>query len=262
MSNGASEAGAKTGVRITDIGHSTMLIELAGMNILTDPWFTNAIMGVAVHPHGIGMSIEDLPTLDLILISHDHFDHCDFKALARMNKSVAVIVPEEKTAVRIRKLGFADVTVLGLWESRLVSRVTITALPAEHPVTECTYLMAFGDQSVFFGGDTKYIRDFKKIGEKFNISVALLPISGVKLPLAGRVVMDPAEAAEAAVLLKAPIAIPTHYNMSLTLPLLKGLFEKDTPGTPELFAAEVEQRNRQIKVVTLKPGDSWESEQG
>jgi L-ascorbate metabolism protein UlaG (beta-lactamase superfamily) len=260
MSNSASEAGGKTRAKITDIGHSTLLIELAGMNILTDPWFTDPIMGIAIHPRGIGMSIENLPDLDLILISHGHFDHCDLKALGRMNNTTPVIVPEEKTAARIRKLGFTDVTVLGLWESRLASRVTITALPADHPVAECTYIIAFGDQTVFFGGDTKYIRDFKDIGEKFNISVALLPISGIRLPMSGRVVMDPSEAAEAAVLLKAPIAIPTHYNMSLRLPLLKGLFEKSAPGTPERFATEVKQRNRQIKVVTLKPGECWESE--
>jgi L-ascorbate metabolism protein UlaG (beta-lactamase superfamily) len=260
MSNDASEAAEKTGVRITDIGHSTTLIELAGMNILTDPWFTDPIMGIAVHPRGIGMSVEGLPELDLILISHGHFDHCDLKALARMNKSALVIVPEEKTAARISKLGFTEVSVLKPWETRLASRITVTALPADHPVPECTYIMSFGDQTVFFGGDTRYIKDFKEIGERYDISVTLLPVNGIKLPLAGRVVMDPAEAAEAAVLLKAPIAIPTHYNIALTPPLLKGIFERATPGTPELFATEVAKRNRQIKVVTLKPGETWENE--
>jgi L-ascorbate metabolism protein UlaG (beta-lactamase superfamily) len=262
MSNGASEAAEKPGVRITDIGHSTMLIELAGMNILTDPWFTDPIMGIAAHPHGLGMSIEELPSLDLILISHGHFDHCDLKALSRMNKSALVVVPEEKTAARIRKLGFGEVSVLKPWETRLTSRITVTALPADHPVPECTYIMAFGEQAVFFGGDTKYIKDFKEIGERYDISVTLLPINGIKLPLKGKVVMDPAEAAEAAVLLKAPVTIPIHYNISLTLPLLKGMFERATPGTPELFTAEVEKRNRQIKVVTLKPGETWDSQEG
>ena len=259
MSNGASKSAERTGLKITDIGHSTMLIELAEMKILTDPWFTDPIMGIAAHPRGLGMKIEDLPPLDLILISHGHFDHCDLKALSRMDKSALVVVPEEKTAARIRKLGFAEVSVLRPWETRLTSRITVTALPADHPVTECTFVMSYGDQSVYFGGDTRYIKDFKEIGERYDISVTLLPVNGIKLPLSGKVVMDPAEAAEAAVLLKAPVTIPIHYNISLTLPLLKGMFERATPGTPELFATEVERRNRQIKVVTLKPGETWES---
>ena len=78
--------------------------------------------------------------------------------------------------------------------------------------------------------------------------------------MAGRVVMDPVEAAEAAALLKAPVAIPIHYNMSRTGPLLKGLFDKAAAGSPEQFAAEVDRRNRQIKVVTLRPGETWQSE--
>jgi L-ascorbate metabolism protein UlaG (beta-lactamase superfamily) len=260
MSSGATEAGGKSPVRITDIGHSTMLIELAGMKILTDPWFTDPIMGVVVHPRGIGMSVDNLPILDLILISHNHFDHCDFKAISRMNKTASVVVPDEKTAARIRRLGFSDVVVIRPWESRLVSRVTVTALPADHPVSEHTYVIAFGDQSVFFGGDTKYIKDFREIGDKFDITVALLPISGLSLPLAGKIVMDPVEAAEAAALLKAPVAIAIHYNMSLTLPLLKGLFDKAAAGSPEQFAAEVDRRNRQIKVVTLRPGETWQGD--
>jgi L-ascorbate metabolism protein UlaG (beta-lactamase superfamily) len=177
-----------------------------------------------------------------------------------MNKTASVVVPDEKTAARIRRLGFSDVAVIRPWESRLVSKVTVTALPADHPVPERTYVIAFGDQSVFFGGDTRYIKDFKDVGEKFNLTAALLPISGLSLPLAGKVVMDPIEAAEAAALLKAPVAIPIHHNMSLTLPLLKGLFDKAAAGSPEQFAAEVGRRNRQIKVVTLRPGETWQGE--
>lgn len=259
MPSGASELTGGSPIRITDIGHSTMLIELAGMKILTDPWFAESLFGIAAHPRGIGMTVEELPALDLILVSHDHFDHCDFKALSRMDKAASVIVPDIKTATRIHKLGFADVIVLRPWKSRFVSKVTVTALPGDHLVPECTYIAAFGGQSVYFGGDTKYIKDFREIGDRFDITVALLPISGVKLPMAGRVVMDPVEAAEAAVLLKAPVAIPIHYNMSLRIPVLKGLFERAAPGTPEQFAAEVDRRNRQIKVVTLKPGETWQS---
>lgn len=260
MSIGASDVVVKSAIRITDVGHSTILIELAGVKILTDPWFTDPFMGIVVHPHGTGMRVEDLPELDLILISHGHFDHCDLGAVSRMNKSASVIVPDEKTAARIRKLGFADVAALAPWESRLESKITVTALPADHPAPERTYVMAFGDRAVFFGGDTRYIKDFREIGEKFDLTAALLPISGIKLPFSDRFVMDPAEAAEAAVQLKTRVAIPIHYNMSLKLPLLRGVFDRIAPGTPERFEAEMKRRSRQVKVVPLRPGESWECE--
>lgn len=260
MPNGDSGGNDAASVRITDIGHSTMLIELAGLKILTDPWFTDPILGVVTHPRGMGMSIEEIPELDLILISHGHFDHCDLKAISKLNRSAVVIVPDEKTAARVRKLGYSKITILAPWESRFVSRVSVTALPADHVAPECAYIISYENQTIYFGGDTRYVKDFPAIGEKFDVTVALLPMNGLSFPLAGRVVMDPVDAAEAAVQLKARVVIPIHYNISLTIPFLKSLFDRSAPGTPEQFAQEVKRCNRHIKVVALRPGESWESE--
>ncbi|UCD56840.1 MAG: MBL fold metallo-hydrolase [Candidatus Hydrogenedentota bacterium] len=260
MSKNSSARKVKPSVKITEIGHSTMLIELAGVKIITDPWFTDPILGIVTHSRRMGMSIEELPELDLILISHAHFDHCDLKAISKLNKSATVIVPERKTAARIKKLGYSDVGILAPWESRLVSVVSVTALPARHPAPECTYVMSSGDSAVYFGGDTRYMKELQQIGEKFDLTVALLPMNGLSFPYLGRVVMDPVDAAEAAVQLKARTAIPIHYNMTVTIPFLGKLFERAAPGTPEQFVAEIKRRNRYVKVVTLNPGESWESE--
>jgi len=259
-SNNPEGSGGKSSIKITDIGHSTMLIELAGAKILTDPWFTDPVMGVVTHARGMGMRLEDLPDLDLILVSHGHFDHCDLKALTALNKSAAVVASDDKTAARIRKLGYSDVSVLKSWETKSAGGVSVTALPAEHPVDERTYIVASGGVSVYFGGDTCSIGEFQEIGEKFDVTVALLPISGLSLPLAGKVVMDPVDAAEAAIWLKARVAIPIHYNMSINIPIIKGFFAKSGAGTPEQFAAELSRRDTQIKAITLGPGESWESE--
>ena len=255
-----AESGKEYPLRITDIGHSTMLIELAGLRILTDPWFTDPVFGIVTHSKSPGMTIEDVPDIDVVLVSHGHFDHCDLKALSKLNKSATVIVPESKTAGRIKKLGYSEVAVLAPWESRVISNVSVTAVPASHPVPECGYVMASAGTAVYFGGDTRYVSELQQIGETFDIEVALLPINGLRLPFLGKVAMDPADAAEAALQLKARIAIPIHYNISLTVPLLKRLFERSAPGTPEIFSAELKRRNRHVKAVTLNPGESWTSE--
>ncbi len=67
-------------------------------------------------------------------------------------------------------------------------------------------------------------------------------------------------AAEAAIQLKARVVIPIHCNISLTVPFLKGFFERGITGTPEEFAAEIKKRNRHVKVVMLRPGESWVSD--
>ncbi len=246
-------------LKITDIGHSTMMIQMGGVCVLTDPWFTDPIFGIVTHSRGIGIDISELPRVDLLLISHGHFDHCDLKAMRKLDKAAAVIVPDEKTAAKIRKLGYGKVDVLTSWQSKTISGVCITALPADHPAPECTYVLSNGQNAVFFGGDTRYVKELGELSEKFDLTVALLPINGLRLPFAGKVVMDPVDAAEAAVQLKARTVIPIHYNMSLTIPFLKRLLERGAPGTPEQFTEEVKRRNRHVKVVSLSPGESWQS---
>ncbi len=91
-------------MRITYIGHSTILIQNEGFNILTDPFFTINLPFVKrkILP---SMKVEELPEIDLILISHTHPDHCDFDALRKISKSATVVMPQG-TSSKVRKMGF------------------------------------------------------------------------------------------------------------------------------------------------------------
>ena len=126
-------------LQITSIGHATMLINLDGLNILTDPWFNDPIHVLCRHKYPLGISLEKLPPIDIVAISHCHEDHFDIKAIEQINHSATVIMPYGKT-ISIKPLGFHQLEGLNSWESREIAGIKITALPAVHPVRENCYL--------------------------------------------------------------------------------------------------------------------------
>ncbi len=119
----------KEKMRITYIGHSTLLIQDEGSNILTDPFFTINLPFVKrkIFP---SMKVEELPGIDMLMISHTHPDHCDFDALGKISKSATVVMPQG-TSSKVRKMGFR-VNELGYWDSTELKKYRITAVPARH----------------------------------------------------------------------------------------------------------------------------------
>ncbi len=161
-------------MKITYIGHSTILIQDEGFNILTDPFFT---VNLPFVKRKILPSIEadKLPEIDLILISHTHPDHCDFDALGKISKSGNVVMPQG-TASKVRKMGFR-VNELGYHESTEVGKYKITAVPAMHQ-GKCAGYILKGSKTIYFAGDTRFIDPMNDLGQKFDIDIAFLPISG------------------------------------------------------------------------------------
>jgi len=246
-------------LQITIIGHATTLINFDGRRILTDPWFNDPIHLLCRHKYPLGIPLDKLPPLDLIVVSHCHKDHFDIRAIEQIDRSVTVIMPSGETRP-VEGLGFHRVEGLNFWESREITGIRVTALPAVHPVRENCYLLEKGGESVFFGGDTQLFPGMTEIGSSFDITVALLPISGMiffqgRSGLIGKICMSPAQAAEAALRLKARVVIPIHYHITCSIPFYQRFI---TPGTPQKFMEQMKEKAPQVQTVVLDTGEVWE----
>ena len=167
------------------IGHATVLLRVGGLNILTDPvWSHRVGIGLGLITGGPrrlvapAMSIHQLPPLDLLLVSHAHFDHLDRPTLARLPKNVPVITSEHNSDL-IVDLGFRQVRELGWGESTDVAGLRVTAWKVRHwgarTVLDehrgyCAFLLEAGGRRVLYGGDTAYGDHFRGMG-KVNLAV-------------------------------------------------------------------------------------------
>ncbi len=203
---------------VTYVGHATVLLRLNGVTILTDPLYAESVAFCRryVQP---GVRMEDLPRLDLILISHSHPDHLNKSTLKQLDKEVVCVVPDglQKT---VRALGFRDVRGLKKWEMASIRGTGVTSVPAQHWGTACGYLVSSG-KTVYFAGDTGLFDGMRAIGERRLIDLALLPIGGYRprlwfIPgLSGamrRVHMAPEDVPPAAEMLRARAVVPIHWG--------------------------------------------------
>ena len=162
------------------LGHACFAMRLGGKLVLTDPY-----LGEHAGPFGFGpkrflppaVTAAELPKLDLIVISHNHYDHIDTAALKayRWRAETTVVCPLG-LAKLLRKLGFAQVTELDWWDDYRFDSLTITALPAVHfsgrglfdrdKTLWSSMALASPTRKVWFGGDTGYGEVFREIGER------------------------------------------------------------------------------------------------
>jgi L-ascorbate metabolism protein UlaG (beta-lactamase superfamily) len=197
---------------LTWLGHSSVVIELDGTRLVTDPVLRRRVWHLrrkaAVEPGSLG-------ALDGILVSHAHFDHLDLSSLGRLGRSVPVVVPTGLGEL-LRRRRFEHVLEVSAGEMLEVGGVAIRATHAEHesrrwPLTGPSAALGFvveGSMRVYFAGDTDL---FDAMAELAPLDVAVLPVSGwgSRLP-AGH--LDPGRAAEALKLLRPKVAVPVHWG--------------------------------------------------
>ncbi len=189
----------RTAATVTWVGHSTLLLQLDGVNILTDPHWSDRAGPVAfAGPKRLmppGVPFENLPPIDLVLISHDHYDHLDLKTvrrLAEVHRPLFLVPLGLKSW--FADIGITEVEELNWWESRRVKGLTVTCLPAQHFSGRTFWdrnarlwsgwAVAGDKKRIFFAGDTGYYDVFKEIGTRLGpFDLAAVPI-GAYLPRA------------------------------------------------------------------------------
>ena len=213
-------------IRATVIGHATVLVQVAGLNILTDPVMSARIgptpwLGPKrVRPPAV--PFEAIPPIDLVLLSHDHYDHLDRPTLRQL---VARDKPTILTGLRVgAKVPSNDVVELDWWQSHAIrDGVTATYVPAEHFSGRGLFdrdkslwggfVLETPHGKVYFAGDTAAGFHFQAIRERFGaMTLSLLPI-GAYAPrwFMERVHMDPDEALQASLTLESQTTLAIHF---------------------------------------------------
>lgn len=180
-----------TDLQITWLGHATFLIQYAGFTILTDPFFGERASPISwagpkrLFP--VALSLDVLPPIDMVLVSHNHYDHLDRVAVEAMNNETHFFVPAGLGAW-MRKRGKTNIHEANWWDTLTLRGIHITSTPAQHWSGRglvhnrshwCGWLLHIQDKKIYFAGDTGYSPEFRTFREHpatVGIDVALLPI--------------------------------------------------------------------------------------
>jgi L-ascorbate metabolism protein UlaG (beta-lactamase superfamily) len=209
---------------ITWIGHSTFLIQLDGLNILTDPVWAKW-QGTQKRLTSPGLKIEDLPEIDVVVISHGHYDHLDFSSIRRLKGNPTYYVPNGLKKLFVKR-GYSNTVEAEWWDSFDNQNLKLTFVPAQHWTRRSLFDMnsshwggwmfeeVHSGQTIYFVGDTGYFRGFREIAEKVeNINYVLMPIGAYEPEWFMKTShINPEDAIKAFRELKASTFIPMHYG--------------------------------------------------
>jgi L-ascorbate metabolism protein UlaG (beta-lactamase superfamily) len=243
--------------RLTWIGHSTVLLEIGGARLLTDPLLRDRVGHLRRHSASPAPGSAD--AIDAVLVSHLHLDHLDAASLRRLPRDVAVLAPAGAGAL-LRRLGFARTTEMRAGERADVAGVTVLAVPAVHdgrrhplaPQADAIGFVVASEHRVYFAGDTDV---FDAMGEMAGtLDAALLPVWGWG-PSLGPGHMDPEAAARAAAILRPRVAVPIHWGTFFPAGLarLRGSALVDPPHE---FARHARELAPEVDVRVLAPGQT------
>jgi L-ascorbate metabolism protein UlaG (beta-lactamase superfamily) len=229
---------------LTFIGHATFLIQAAAGNILTDPMYSQRagpfnVMG----PRRVrqpAVRFDDLPPISIVLLSHNHYDHCDLRTLRRLAKRFdPLVVTPLGNAALVRSSGIRRVEELDWWQDAKTSALPISLTPAHHfsargPLDRNRALwggfsLVAGGLRIFFAGDSAYASFFSDVRRRLGrIDLALIPIGAYEPRwFMQSVHMNPAEAVQAHLDLDASQSAAMHF----------GTFQLTTEGIDEPLRA-------------------------
>ncbi len=247
---------------VTFIGHSSFFVQIAGKNLVIDPNFARWLF-ILKRLRRPGVRIADLPPIDVVLVTHAHFDHLhrpSLRAIARHTRRLSgkapVIVIPTNVSDLVSDLGFRELIEMNWWEETHFGSLTVTFVPARHWGARIVHDMhrGFGGyvvtgrrESLYHAGDTAYFSGFDEIGRRCHPQLALLPI-GAYHPASFRAVhASPEDAVRAFLDLGSRWMAPMHYGSFR-------LSHEPLEEPLQLLAEEAEAAGIQDRVLVLEEG--------
>jgi len=250
---------------VTWVGHATMLVQLDGVNILTDPIWSDRSGPLGFGPHRLvppGLRFEDLPPIHAVIISHDHYDHLDLPTVKRLAREhhPRFFVPLG-VGKWLRHEGIGNVVELDWWDARIYRGLTFVATPAQHgsgrSLTDqnlrlwSSWAVLGAQERFFFGGDTGYTPGMAEIGRRLGpFDMAVLPIGGYSAFTARHPNhLSPEESVQLFEDLHARLLVPMHWGTF-------ALNVEPYREPPDRLLAEALRRGVEEHVAILSPGQS------
>jgi L-ascorbate metabolism protein UlaG (beta-lactamase superfamily) len=210
-------------IAVTWLGHAGFFAQIGGVNIAIDPnWaLWHGPVKRVRHP---SVWAHHLPHIDLVLVTHAHYDHLHLPSLRKLAAAQPIIVPEGVGSL-VKNCGFGHIVELKLWQSATFRDLRITLTPARHWGARMIhdthrgfggYLIKSRERCLFHCGDSAMFDGFTEIGKRADIDLALMPIGAYDAPSGRPVHMNPEEALDAFEMLGAHSLVPMHHD---TFPL-------------------------------------------
>ena len=212
---------------VTFIGHASFFVQIGGQNVMIDPNFARWLF-VLKRLRKPGLQVRDLPPIDLVLVTHAHFDHLHRPSLRAITQHARawgapapIIVVPNHVLDLVSDLGFGDVVELDWWNNYRHRGLTVTHVPSRHWGARIIkdshrgyggYVLRDGKHSLYHAGDTAYFSGFREIGRRLAPQLALLPIGAYNPPSFRNVHADPGDATRAFLDLNARWMVPMHYG--------------------------------------------------
>lgn len=214
---------------ITWFGHSSYLLQINGRNILVDPVFSERtspvqFAGTKAFPGSNAYTANDMPDIDVLLLTHDHYDHLDYNTVMSLKDRVRLIITSLGVGEHLEKWGFAPEKIreLDWWQSdEITDGLRFTATPGRHfsgrkfkrnQTLWSSFVLEAGKYRLFLGGDSGYDTHFKEIGNHFGAFDLAILECGQYNTFWANIHMMPEETVQAAIDLHAKVLMPVHWG--------------------------------------------------
>lgn len=248
-------------IRITYVGHATLLIEIDGVRVLTDPLLRDRVgflyrQGAPIESIWKQEERKELD-VDAVLISHLHWDHLDLPSLQLLDRQTHLIVPRGAASL-LSKLGFKHISEMSVHETVKVGAIEIQATYAKHngsripfiQSADCLGFLLRGRQQIYFAGDTDLFPEMATLSD--DLDLALLPVWGWGPTLRGGH-LDPSRAAQALTMLRPRLTIPIHWGTFLPFGYA-WLQPRFFSQPPHKFKREAQKLAPEVGVHIVQPG--------